>query len=284
MSFLASDSLKERLPKILGAKYDEQNIKYGAYELHLGSEVFVTTDKLKKKLVENDQVEIPAGQFALLLTDESLTMPDDLIAFISIKFGEKFRGLINISGFHVDPGFRGRLKFSVYNAGSQPVILSRGKSLFQIWFASLDKKEKEPYTGKHKDQEWVSDEDVMELRGDIASPAVLKSELEKLRTEVETHLRVLDNKFWATLVIGIMIAGVVLKTMVFDPLIATTNSKHTPQNVGDERNTQLAPLMQKDTSYLSNKNGERIINTDSSLRKNANRRSIDSGSTTSKKK
>ena len=50
---------------------------------------------------------IPPGQFAFLLTAETVTMPDNAIAFISIKARLKFNGLINISGFHVDPGYRG---------------------------------------------------------------------------------------------------------------------------------------------------------------------------------
>ena len=57
------------------------------------------------------------GQFAFLLTDEIVEVPDSAMALISIKAKIKWRGLINVSGFHVDPGFKGRLIFSVYNAG-----------------------------------------------------------------------------------------------------------------------------------------------------------------------
>jgi dCTP deaminase len=46
--------------------------------------------------------------------------------------------LINVSGFHVDPGFRGRLIFSVYNAGPVPVHLRQGQPMFLLWLASLD--------------------------------------------------------------------------------------------------------------------------------------------------
>lgn len=52
----------------------------------------------------------------------------------------KFRGLVNISGFHVDPGYRGELVFSVLNAGPTPLHLEEGQELFLIWYSDLDRK------------------------------------------------------------------------------------------------------------------------------------------------
>jgi len=61
----------------------------------------------RKRLVLQDKedVIVPPGQFALLITEERVNIPDDKIAFISFKFSKKARGLINVSGFHVDPGY-----------------------------------------------------------------------------------------------------------------------------------------------------------------------------------
>ncbi len=60
------------------------------------------------------------------------------MAFISVRAKIKFRGLVNVSGFHVDPGFRGQLTFAVFNAGPVPIHLKRGQAIFLIWYASLD--------------------------------------------------------------------------------------------------------------------------------------------------
>jgi dCTP deaminase len=46
--------------------------------------------------------------------------------------------LVNVSGFHVDPGYRGQLTFAVFNAGPVPIHLKRGQPIFLIWYASLD--------------------------------------------------------------------------------------------------------------------------------------------------
>src|SRR5690606_34294489 len=99
-------------------------ITNACYEMGLGTEAFITSHGETKSIYAiGGQIQIPPGQFGLLLTQEELSMPLNLIAFISIKASKKMTGLVNVSGFHVDPGFEGRLKFSVYNAGSKDIIL-----------------------------------------------------------------------------------------------------------------------------------------------------------------
>ncbi len=74
------------------------------------------------------------------LPKEEVSVPDNAIAFISVKARMKFGGLVNISGFHVDPGYTGALIFSVLNAGPKPLHLTQGQELFLIWYADLDRK------------------------------------------------------------------------------------------------------------------------------------------------
>ncbi|MEY9607116.1 hypothetical protein ABIF74_011869 [Bradyrhizobium japonicum] len=45
---------------------------------------------------------------------------------------------MNVSGFHVDPGWSGPLIFAVFNAGPAPAHLERGLALFLLWVADLD--------------------------------------------------------------------------------------------------------------------------------------------------
>ena len=78
-------------------------------------------------------------------------MPQHILGFISLRATIKFRGLINVSGFHVDPGFRGHLIYAVYNAGPSNINLERGESLFLIWFANLDRTDSK-YTRDQQDR------------------------------------------------------------------------------------------------------------------------------------
>jgi dCTP deaminase len=191
MAYLGTKELKSLLPNCID-KFDESRIDNVAYELSLGSEAYLTDSKdgKKEKLDDNNsQVVIKPGQFALLLTEEVVSIPSNILAFISIKFTQKIKGLINVSGFHVDPGFKGKIIFSVYNAGPATIVLDKGKPYFMIWFSQLTSNS-DLYDGKHNGQNSISAENVSALNGELASPNSL---LERIKTNESK----LTNFSWA---------------------------------------------------------------------------------------
>ncbi len=150
MAFWSSQTLKIKLPTLI-TPCDPKNIKQASYELGIGCEIYITKDHknsnsqhTKRTLKDKEAFVIPPGQFAFLLTQETVKVPKNAIAFISMKAGIKYKGLINISGFHVDPGFEGKLLFSVYNAGPSPIHLEHEKRCFLIWYANLDLNPNDP--------------------------------------------------------------------------------------------------------------------------------------------
>ncbi|PPD34079.1 MAG: deoxycytidine triphosphate deaminase [Methylomonas sp.] len=152
MTFWSSSTLKQHLPNLI-TPCDLERVAQSSYTLRVGKEIFVTKDRhnrnsqhTKRSLEENQAFVIPPGQFSFLLTEEKVKVPKNAIAFISMKAGFKYKGLINISGFHVDPGFEGNLLFSVYNAGPSPIHLKRNEECFLIWYANLDKIDTLPRT------------------------------------------------------------------------------------------------------------------------------------------
>ena len=217
MAFWCAETMRQRLGggEVINP-FKPSRIKYGAYEMGLGPEVFITSHKSRTKQVvkEGQQIVIPPGQFGMLMTEESVTVPADAIAFISMKARIKFRGIINVSGFHVDPGFRGKLKYSVFNAGSENVVLQSGEPVFLIWFSSLDRETKECYAGEHLGQAAITSADVNSLQGEIASPGALKRQLDRLKL-----------RFWALqLQIGVLITiavGIFVSTCRSDSAAAT---------------------------------------------------------------
>jgi dCTP deaminase len=153
MSFLNGETIKERILELI-VNHDgsssplefrnvlESKVDCNSITLSLGPEGYVTGAKLKQKIQLNDdvQITISCGQFAILLTEEFISIPNDLFGMISMKSKFKFMGLINVSGFHVDPGWKGRLIFTVYNAGPDDINIARGDPAFLIWFATLNEK------------------------------------------------------------------------------------------------------------------------------------------------
>ncbi|MHA4810210.1 dCTP deaminase domain-containing protein [Flavitalea flava] len=198
MAYLGTKELVELLPKCIDP-FKSERIDNVAYGLSLGAEVYLTDSSTGKKEILDDgnsQVVIKPGQFALLLTGETVTIPNDILAFISIKFSQKIKGLVNVSGFHVDPGFVGKIIFSVYNAGPATIVLDKGEPYFMIWFSKLTSSST-PYAGKHKNQQGISADNISLLKGELASPNVL---LERIKSNES----LLTNLKWAAgILIGI---------------------------------------------------------------------------------
>src|SRR5436190_17502871 len=153
--------------------FQANRVKQGAYELALSREVVTARPQGPLQDGRGKALEIGAGQFAILYTEERVTIPASVIAFISIKASVKFDGLVNISGFHVDPGFSGRLKFSVYNAGTGSIFLDYNRPAFLIWFSDLDQVTADPYAGNHNNQERVTPADRRRMSRPSYSPAAL---------------------------------------------------------------------------------------------------------------
>lgn len=219
MAFWSSEKLSQRSQQApLISPFDAQRISHGAYELALGPEAFITSEPSKKKLrlETGEPLVVPPGQFGLLLTEETVTIPEDAIGLISMRFGMKSRGLINVSGFHVDPGFSGRLKFSVYNAGSQDITLTRGERVFLIWLADLSGATADLYKGAQAGQNEITSEDQNRMHGQIASPGALKEELNDLKTDLERRLSHVEDRMGLnrTLLVAVIVAvlGLVAKS------------------------------------------------------------------------
>jgi dCTP deaminase len=147
VAFWSGEKLADRLDELVEPA-DPDKIDCASYTLSVGPEYYVsptdqTSDAKSRSLLllaKDEAFAIPPGQFAYIHTEEIVKIPADCLAFISIRARIKWKGLVNVSGFHVDPGFTGRLTFAVFNAGPSPVHLRRGEPCFLIWYADLDRK------------------------------------------------------------------------------------------------------------------------------------------------
>jgi dCTP deaminase len=222
MSFWSTQRIKAEQQRIgtLVEPFDSARIKQGAYELALSREVITSPyGGDEARAGEGATLKIPPGQFALLYTEEKVTIPADLIAFISIKATVKLDGLVNISGFHVDPGFSGRLKFSVYNAGNLPIFLEYGRETFLIWFSELDALTEDPYAGNHQNQNRITPKDRQRMSQKSHSPAALDRRLEKVEQKIT----------WVFAAAAAVAVGVILPN--FASWIGQAHSKTSPSQI-----------------------------------------------------
>lgn len=172
------------------------------YTLHLGNEVYVSTDDLPKQLEKGEFFVIRPGDFALLITKEELALPSHVMGFISMRFRYKQKGLINVSGFHVDPAYNGRLIFSAFNAGPKDIVLRENEPLFMIFFEGMDKECQ--YRMHPSEFTHIPSEMIENIRGRSATLSSNANRLDKL----EFYMKVIGA---ITVALILSLSGVALK-------------------------------------------------------------------------
>src|SRR5439155_1299447 len=119
MSFLSRSEILEYATRVDGSKlfrenFEESCLQQCSYDLRLGEEAYLVGERAPRRLSRREPyLRLPPGHFAILTTHERLDVPADLVAFITLRNGYKMEGLLNVSGFHVDPTFKGLLRFAV---------------------------------------------------------------------------------------------------------------------------------------------------------------------------
>lgn len=205
MAFISQKEIEERVNRNQLFERDTYSEKCfstsgASYDLRLGEEVFVTPETEPKQLSKNQTLNIEPGQFAALTTEEYIKMPNDLIGFITIRFRYKSKGLVNISGFHVDPGWEGKLIFSVYNVGPSTISLRQGEKVFSIFFATIHP-ETSYKRGEFSEQKRIPLSIIESLAG-ARAPS-----LQKLEDQVKTNWTYI--KIYGGIIIGLLITVVV---------------------------------------------------------------------------
>lgn len=162
-------------------------LKPASVDLRLGAEYYVPSEKAPGRLSrENEYVTIPHGEFALLVTHEVVSIPTNILALITMRVRHKRSGLINISGFHVDPGFTGQIFISVYNAGPSDLRLKWKERVLTIFFASLVQPTT-PYDGQYQGQRGLPSDLISALGGPSLNLVKLNQRLDTLETQAALH-------------------------------------------------------------------------------------------------
>lgn len=200
--FLIDKEIKDKNRELFKEGFVDEQARGASYDLGLGEEVYISGEDSPRRLSKSSPfVNLPRGQFALLMTKEYVTVPENHLGLISIRFGKKAQGLINVSGFHVDPGFEGKILFSVFNAGPNDVVLRYGEPTFMIFFYKLQGSVAKPYEGERKGQTHLPTRLVTSVKGVSAS----LSDVDRRVRRLEVTIRILE-----TLLIAAGIALLVL--------------------------------------------------------------------------
>lgn len=147
--------------------YDEQ-LGPCSLDLHLGNvmKVFKTTSypylDLKREINfealmdeiivrDGDPFILQPGAFALAVTKEEFTLPDDIMGRLDGRSSLGRLGIVvHSTAARFDPGWSGKAVMELGNLGPSPVILYEGMRICALTFETLTSPVEEPYAKSDK--------------------------------------------------------------------------------------------------------------------------------------
>jgi len=97
------------------------------------------------------------GELALGITYESVTLPDDIVAWLDGRSSLARLGLmVHVTAHRIDPGWSGNIVLEFYNSGKLPLALRPGMSIGAVSFERMSGPADRPYRkrtdAKYRDQ------------------------------------------------------------------------------------------------------------------------------------
>ena len=110
------------------------------YDFTLSKMALTVESKMPRDIQQsNEPAVIKPGEIAFVMTEETLALPDNVYCQLSTKRKLSLDGIITLGGLIIDPNYKGKLIFGLYNLSSNNYLLLPGKKLVAGVFFRLDK-------------------------------------------------------------------------------------------------------------------------------------------------
>lgn len=192
--------------------FDSEKLQGASYDFAIGGESLVSRDDQKILLApkSSTNLNLNAGDFALVLTKEYVKLPLDIAGVIGMRSALARKGLILLAGMQIDPGFEGHLRFGLYNASPRRITLDYDDDLCMIEFHRLScSVEHPPPRIRELIEGKIPEADRNFLRSlETTSLSELRQDLRTLTQSVDTLTKVM-YRFLVPAIIAILVAVIV---------------------------------------------------------------------------
>ena len=192
--------------------FDPEKLQGASYDFAIGGESLVSRDDQKILLApkSSTNLNLNAGDFALVLTKEYVKLPLDIAGVIGMRSALARKGLILLAGMQIDPGFEGHLRFGLYNASPRRITLDYDDDLCMIEFHRLScSVEHPPPRIRELIEGKIPEADRNFLRSlETTSLSELRQDLRTLTQSVDTLTKVM-YRFLVPAIIAILVAVIV---------------------------------------------------------------------------
>lgn len=161
--------------------YDPRNVQQACYELRASDIYYDLATGEKHVVTADDYILLKPHQMTVVITEESLKLPDDILGRILTK-GKLFSiGVLPVNTY-ADPGFTGRLGIVLYNASNNYIKIHPLQSIAKIEFTKLQKQVIDRYVGQHGYQTeiWPIPSDSILSPDEIKKDKRIKSSTEEI--------------------------------------------------------------------------------------------------------
>jgi deoxycytidine triphosphate deaminase len=180
--------------------------KGASYDLTLGDEYYIfdsnQSPSTKFKVIplnSKESLKIPPGEVCYAITSESLNMPDDLTAILSLPMGLIKKGLMLTKQPPIDQGYKGKIVCMLYNLSANDVSIKRGEKILTIEFIKLNAPSDVEYQGTYQGLQTLNDF----LEEPITS-GLHQLRIETQRTYTDFMKRIPVILQWIVIIIAIM--------------------------------------------------------------------------------
>lgn len=153
---LSKNDIETRcLEQNLLENYDEKNIQTCSYDLRLGDQYYFYKEDDNEtvnvsSLKPNGVLRIPPNAICYVMTEETVNMPQDLTASISLSFGLIKSGVMLAAQPPYDPGYHGKTVALLHNLSNETVEIRRGDHVLNMVFMKLTSQVSATYDGSYQ--------------------------------------------------------------------------------------------------------------------------------------
>jgi dCTP deaminase len=170
------------------------------YDFALGSQMLfghkAPIDVAKLPELERANLVVRPGELVYVMSDETVELPNDIRADLSLKRKISHLGIMVLGGSSIDPGYKGKLIFALYNLSTRPFPLQPGRKLIAAQFYRLTPGEQPPSTSQPPEALYEFPDDLVQLMGAYEPATVegLRQSLHDLTRTVEDLKRQIQDK------------------------------------------------------------------------------------------
>jgi dCTP deaminase len=192
--------------------FEPESVRQACYELRASHIFWDIQSPDENKRIEIDDKNgylLRPNNYVIAIVEETIKLPSDVLGRILTK-GQLFSlGVLPVNTY-ADPGFRGRLGITLYNASKRYIRFRPGEPVAKIEFTRLPRPVDEPYFGQHgfETEMWpkpahLYSQPVSDEVGDKYEEleAIYGSPIAEIRRQLDFYSR----RVW--LQIGITVAG-----------------------------------------------------------------------------